>query len=190
MREIALHILDIAENSVAAGAKAATISILENADNDQLLVTIQDNGKGIDKERIAEVVDPFITSRTDRKVGLGIPLFKAAAELCNGGFEIKSEPGNGTIVQAMFQLSHIDRMPLGDVSNTFLNLLVAHPEINWKFNYTRILNGEDERFEFDDAPVKEALEDVPLCEPEVLTYLVTIFHDGIKEKQALNHLTD
>jgi len=110
MREIVLHLLDLAENSVTAGARAITISVCEDLVADRLTARIEDDGRGMDEETVRKVSDPFFTSRTTRKVGLGIPLLKEAAEACNGKMEIWSKPGAGTQIEASFQHSHIDRM--------------------------------------------------------------------------------
>ncbi len=135
MRELALHLLDIAENSVAAGARTIQISVDEDPKKDRLKMSVEDDGKGMDENMVARVTDPFITSRTTRKVGLGIPLLKAAAEACNGYLRITSAVGQGTRLEAEFQRSHIDRMPMGDLSGTLLELLVAWPQIHWIFRY-------------------------------------------------------
>lgn len=185
MREIALHILDLAENSVSAGASIITITIIEDLLRNQLSIKIEDDGKGMDQETVARVIDPFVTSRTTRKVGLGIPLLKAAAEGCNGHFEITSELGVGTAIMIEFEYDHIDRMPLGNVADTFLNLLIAHPENHWVFNYTNIQkSNEMHEFNFDDQPVKELLGDIPLTEPSVLSYLKNLFSEGFLEQSV------
>ena len=186
MREIALHLLDLAENSVSAGAKTVTISVCEDLRADRLSASIADDGRGMDAETVQKVTDPFYTSRTTRKVGLGIPLLKGAAEECNGGLTISSKPGFGTLVEVNFQQSHIDRMPLGNLTSTFLGLTVCHPETHWIFRYTaRGLVSED-TFEFDDQPVKETLEGLPLSHPDVLTYLRESLDQGLNEtRQAL-----
>jgi hypothetical protein len=183
LREIALHLLDIAENSVAAQASTVMISVCENLVDDTLRASVRDNGRGMDKELLARVTDPFITSRTTRKVGLGIPLLKAAAEACNGYLQLESMPGEGTYLVVEFQRSHIDRMPLGDISATFLTLIVAYPQINWIINYNVIHPEGAKEFNFNDEPIKECLEDVPLCEPEVLSYLRELFEGGISDLQ-------
>lgn len=136
MKEIALHLLDLAENSVSAGAQTVKITICEDLNTDVLTASIEDDGRGMDAETVRKVTDPFYTSRTTRKVGLGIPLLKGAAEETNGGLKIASQPGVGTRVEVTFQHSHIDRMPLGNLPTTFLGLSVAHPDIHWIFNYT------------------------------------------------------
>jgi len=112
VRELALHLLDIAQNSVAAQARNITISVIENTSADRLHLAVEDDGFGMNAETIQRVVDPFVTSRTTRSVGLGIPLLKAAAESCEGFLEIKSQVGVGTRVDVEFRRSHIDRMPL------------------------------------------------------------------------------
>jgi anti-sigma regulatory factor (Ser/Thr protein kinase) len=179
LRELALHILDIAENSISAGASQIRIKILENTIDDILEITIEDNGKGMDKETLQRITDPFVTSRTTRKVGLGIPFFKAAAEACEGQFEIESNYGLGTKVTATFKHSHIDRMPLGNIASTLITLLIGTPDIHWIFEY----QVNQHEFVFDDEPVKEILESIPLCEPSVMKYIRDIIEEGIKEVQ-------
>ncbi len=167
MRELALHLLDIAENSVAANAQNITISVNENSMADRLEMSVIDDGIGMDEATVARVVDPFFTSRTTRKVGLGLPFLKQAAEACNGSMQIHSTPGKGTRVVVEFQDSHIDRMPLGDLAGTFLSLLIANPDVQWDFNYT--VDGRE--FKFESASVTQALQGVPLSEPSILSYL-------------------
>lgn len=185
MREIALHLLDIAENSVAAQAKNIALVVCEDIPGDRLSASVQDDGKGMDAEMVARVVDPFVTSRTTRKVGLGIPLFKAAAEACNGRLEITSTVGKGTRLEVEFQRSHIDRMPLGDLAGTLLTLVVAYPDIHWTFLYQSILPSQTDpvAFEFDDQPIKKELDGVPLSEPEVLAFLRDILEQGVASIQ-------
>ena len=183
MREIVLHLLDLAENSVSAGAHAITISVCEDLDADRLTARIEDDGRGMDEETVRKVTDPFFTSRTTRKVGLGIPLLKEAAEASNGRLEIWSKVGAGTQVEVSFQHSHIDRMPLGNLSTVFLELTVAHPEIHWIFQYIARAHGSQETYEFNDEPVKEILGDVPLTYPDVLAYLRETLEEGLGAAQ-------
>lgn len=186
MREIALHLLDLAENSVSAGAHTIVISVCEDLRGDRLCASIQDDGRGMNAETVQRVTDPFYTSRTTRKVGLGIPLFKAAADECRGGLKISSTLGQGTLVEVEFQHSHIDRLPLGNLPATWLNLLVGHPETHWIFRYTARGQQTEDSFEFDDQPVKETLQDLPLTHPDVLGYLRESLEDGLREtRQAL-----
>ncbi len=185
MKEIALHLLDLAENSVSAGAKTVQISICEDQSADLLTTCIEDDGRGMTPEMVKMVTDPFVTSRVTRKVGLGIPLFKAAAEECGGGLEIQSTPAVGTRVEARFQHSHIDRMPLGNLPTTVLGLSVAHPEIHWIFRYTARANGAEKTFEYDDQPIKETLDGLPITHPEVLAWLRGMLEEGIAAAQKI-----
>ena len=185
MREIALHLLDLAENSAAAGAKNITICVCEDLPADRLSASVEDDGRGMDAETVKQVTNPFYTSRTTRKVGLGIPLLQGAAEECEGGLSVSSTPGVGTLVQVTFRHSHIDRMPLGNLPGTFLSLTVGHPEIHWIFQYcARGLHAE-ERYEFDDAPIKETLQDIPMSHPDVLAYLRENLEEGLKSAHTV-----
>lgn len=181
MRELALHILDIAENSIDACAGSIDITVIENTRDDRLTISIDDDGCGMDAETAAKVIDPFVTHRTTRKVGLGIPLLKEAAEACNGSLIIQSELGKGTRVKVDFQRSHIDRMPLGDLASTWLTLVVSHPETHWLFHYQL----DDARFDFDDAPIKAELGDIPLSEPPILAYIREMLYEGIAQTQVV-----
>jgi anti-sigma regulatory factor (Ser/Thr protein kinase) len=167
LRELALHILDLAENSLNARATLVTIEVNEDLAADRLTIRVQDNGRGMDVESVQRATDPFFTTRTTRRVGLGIPFLKQATELCNGSFQIESELGKGTTVVASFQHSHINRMPLGDMTNTILGLVVGYPQTD--FVYRHVLG--ERLFEFDTRPIKRELGDVSLSEPPVIEYL-------------------
>lgn len=167
MTEISLNILDVAENSTRAGASLVSITVDADFAADRLTVVIEDNGCGMTKEQLVQVTDPFFTSRKTRKVGLGIPFFKYAAECTGGSFSITSVPGTGTTVTAVFVLSHIDRMPLGDMNATIQTLIVCHPDTD--FNYTYRYNGSS--FTLDTRQVREILGDIPLNEPEVSAFI-------------------
>ena len=180
MREIALHLLDIAENSVAAESRNIHIDVIEDLHNDLLKVSVTDDGRGMDAETAKRVLDPFYTTRTTRKVGLGIPLLKLAAEQTEGGLSLETESGKGTRIEAHFQHSHIDRMPLGDVGTTFLTLLVSYPHIHWVFKYQTIaIDGSTKTFELDDEEIKAVLGDMSLTEPDVLKILRGMIEEGI-----------
>jgi len=141
MREIALHIMDIAENGIAAGADCIHIFVDEAVRENQLKIEIRDNGRGIPPDILEKVTDPFVTSRTTRRVGLGLSLLKAAAERCEGTFAIESEVGKGTRTIAGFRYDHIDRSPLGDIAGSVALLIAGHAEV--AFVYTHIINGKD-----------------------------------------------
>ena len=173
LRELALHILDLVENSQSAGATLVMIEVIEDAPSDRLTIRVADNGHGMDADLAARVADPFVTTRTTRRVGLGLPFLKQAAELCNGSLTIDSAPGVGTTVTAVFQNSHIDRMPMGDLPGTILTLVVGNPRLD--FVYRHIVDGK--AYEFDTRPLKEELGEVALSEPSVIGYL----KDTLKE---------
>jgi len=179
LRELSLHLLDIAENSIAAGARNICIRVTEDTRTDLLQMSVEDDGRGMDAETAASVVDPFVTTRTTRKVGLGIPLLKEAAELCNGGLTIHSQKGVGTTLEVQFQRSHIDRMPMGNLPAAVLQLVIANPQVHWIFDY----RFDDRAYEFDDAPIKQELDGVAMTEPPVLSCLREMLETGVLEIQ-------
>jgi len=179
MKELALHLLDIAENSVSAGAQSVSVAVEEDPARDRLRLSVCDDGPGMDPALLARVGDPFATTRTTRQVGLGIPLLKAAAEACNGSLQLASALGHGTCLAAEFQHSHLDRMPLGDLAGTWLTLLAAHPGVHWQFHY----RSGSAAFLFDDEDLKRELGDVPLTEPPVLCYLRETLTAGVSGVQ-------
>lgn len=167
MPEISLNILDVAENSTKAGASLIAITVHADTAADFLTVTIADNGCGMTEEQVKRVTDPFFTSRTTRKVGLGIPFFKYAAESTGGSFSIESQQGVGTTVTAVFVLSHIDRMPLGDITSTIHTLVIYHPECDFLYRY--IYN--EASFTLDTREFREILGDIPFDKPEISAYI-------------------
>jgi hypothetical protein len=177
MNEISLHILDIVENSTAAGASLINISILEDEALDNYEVVISDNGKGIATEMLDKVTDAFVTSRTTRKVGLGLPLFKQNAEQTGGSFKIESEVGKGTKTTAFFKLNNIDRPPLGDMAGVMTILVGSNPKID--FVYKHKVNERD--YVFDTRDVKLVLDDVPISDPEVRKYIKEMIDENLKE---------
>ncbi len=177
MREISLHILDIAQNSVKADASVVKITVDENISKDTLKVIIEDNGKGMSEEFLSSVTNPFTTERTTRKVGLGIPLIKMACENTGGSLKIESTLGKGTTLFATFIHSSIDRQPLGDVGGTILTLITSYGEID--FIYTHKFN--ENVFEIDTREIKKILGPVPFTEPGVYTWLKEYIEEGEKE---------
>lgn len=167
MTEISLNVLDVAENSIRANADSIQISVEINSVHDKLTIVITDNGCGMSSEQVAHVEDPFFTTRTTRTVGLGVPFFKYAAEITGGNFKITSEPGKGTVVTAVFVLSHIDRMPLGDMTSTIHTLITFNTNIHFTYSYTV----DDRSFILDTHEFKEVLGEVPLNSPEVSNYI-------------------
>lgn len=181
MKEIALHIMDIAENSIAAGAQSVEIIVKEDLPGNQLCITVEDNGRGMDEHTLAHIADPFVTGRTTRVAGLGIPFLKAAAEACNGDLRIVSSPGGGTRLEVEFDRNHIDRMPLGDLSGTVLTLVVGFPETDWIFRYQA--NGEE--FTFDAGLIKRELTGIPLTEPSILRFIRELLENGVRRVQRV-----
>ncbi len=137
MEDLSLHILDIMENSLAASANRIEITIAEDTLDDRLSLEIRDNGRGMDAEARSNALDPFYTTRTTRRVGLGLSLLAQAAKQSGGTFELVSEPGRGTTVRAAFQLNHPDMKPLGDIAETLRTILVSRPELDLQFRYTQ-----------------------------------------------------
>lgn len=182
-----MHLLDIAENGVTAGATKIEITVEEDLANDRLKVVVQDNGKGMDDQLLARITDPFVTSRTTRKVGLGIPLFKAAAEACQGQLQITSTLGAGTQLEVELKRSHIDRMPLGDLAGTWLVLIIGFPKVHWLFHYRAKTQADqaDTLFTFDDEPIKRELGEIPLTEPSILTFIKELLEEGVRGVQQV-----
>lgn len=128
-----MHILDVVENSVNAAASEVRIRVTEDIEKDLLSVEIEDNGRGMDRSTVDKVLDPFYTTGTTRRVGLGLPLLAQAARETGGDVEISSEPGRGTRIKACFRHSHIDRKPLGSMAETLATLIAGHPEIHFTY---------------------------------------------------------
>ncbi len=167
MQELSLNILDIAQNSIVAGADLIEIGVVCDTDGKMMTITVKDNGKGMDRQTLARVENPFFTSRTTRKVGLGIPLFKMAAEQTGGSFHIQSRPGEGTTITAVFDTESIDFMPLGEVWDTF-GILVQMNE-NIEFVYTAKKGREE--FVCDTRALKEVMEGMPLTDVAVVQWI-------------------
>ena len=167
MPDISLNVLDVAENSVRAKASRIEITVTADSVKDTLTIVIADNGCGMSPEMVERVTDPFFTTRKTRRVGLGVPFFKMAAEMSGGSFSIKSEVGIGTTVTAVFGLSHMDRMPLGDMASTMHQLITMHEEISYCYRYRY----DDDSFELDTDAFREILGDVSFAEPEVSSYI-------------------
>lgn len=167
MRELSLNVLDIAQNSIKAGADLIEIDVGQDTAADRLTIRIADNGCGMTPEQLAQVRDPFYTTRTTRKVGMGIPLFRMAAEMAGGALEMDSAPGEGTTVLATFRNSHIDRMPLGDMCATMTTLIRLNPTLD--FLYRRRV--DDALFVLDTRELREQLGEVPLNEPDVMAWI-------------------
>ncbi len=174
MRELSLHVLDLLQNSLEAGATEISVAVLENRRADRLEIEVVDNGRGMEPALARVVTDAFVTSRTTRRVGLGLPLLAQAAEHCGGGIAVKSVPGAGTSITATFQLSHIDRAPLGDMASTLLSVILQEPPVALRYRHQ-----VDERvFEFDTRTMAAELEGVPFSHPAILRWLREFLAEG------------
>ncbi|AFA49453.1 ATP-binding protein [Acetobacterium woodii] len=177
MKELSLHILDITQNSIRAKAKLVKLTIFESRDNNELTIIIEDDGCGIPADMLLTITDPFVTTRTTRKVGLGLSLFKAAAEACNGYFEITSTPGVGTKVVGSFERDHIDRVPLGNMADTILTMVMSFGATDLIYEHTI----DKQQFIFDTREIKETLEVESLNEPDILNWIRGFVKEGLEE---------
>lgn len=167
MQDLSLHILDIAENSISAGATKIEISIREDTRRNTFELEIKDNGRGMDESALKKAADPFFTTRTTRKVGLGIPLLSQAAKAAEGELTLNGMKGQGTRLTARFQHDHIDRKPLGDIGQTITVLIASQPDRDFIYSHER--NGRS--FRLDTSEIRKTLEDVPLNSPDVLNFV-------------------
>lgn len=176
MRELSLHILDIVENGITAGGDCIWIEVDEARAKDRLKIVIRDNGSGMPPEKIQNINDPFITSRTTRRVGLGLSLLSAAAGRCDGTVRVDSRPGNGTEITATFRYQHIDRAPLGDMAATIGSLIIGNPGID--FVYSHRIDGKE--FSLDTREIRNEMEALSLSNPVVVHHLSESIRSALK----------
>jgi len=176
MNELSLHILDVCENSIKADAKLIEIIITENIEDNLFRIDIIDNGHGMNELTLSEVSDPFFTTRTTRNVGLGLSLFKMAAEMTNGNMVIASKVNKGTTVTTIFGHDHIDRAPLGDIEDTIIILALNEKDIDIYYKHTF----NNKVFVFDTREVKTILEGIPFTDYNVITWIKNDIREGIK----------
>jgi signal transduction histidine kinase len=177
MNELALHILDIAQNSLTAGAKHLRITVDEDPVADTLALIIADDGKGMSEALLSSVTSPFATTRTTRKVGLGVPLLKMTAEMTGGSFDIESREGVGTTLTARYVPSSVDMLPLGDMGATVLLLVQQAPEVH--LVYQRRRGGQS--FTLDTDEIARELDGVPLDNPDVLAFIQGYVEENERE---------
>lgn len=186
MRELSLNVMDIAQNSISAGASLITVAVEEDVLGDTLSISISDNGRGMTPEQVEHVTDPFFTTRTTRSVGLGVPLFKMEAEMTGGSFSIQSTLGVGTSTSAVFKPSSVDMIPLGDINGTIGMLVLMNPDLD--FVYTRkkrLESGEEREFALRTQELREVLgEDVPLNAPDVTLWVKEYLEENTAELEA------
>lgn len=176
MKDIAEHILDITQNSISAGATLIQVKIHCSVPENYYQLIIEDDGSGMDKQTLQQVTDPFYTSRTTRKVGLGIPLLKQNAEITGGHFSIHSKLGEGTLIQAHFVYDSIDRVPEGDIAGTIVFLSATNADIAFEFEYAT----HKQNYIFDTREIKKVLGDMPLYTHEIKAYLKEMLEENIK----------
>lgn len=177
MRELALHLLDVAQNSLEAGARNVEIVVEEKTEDDRLTLKVVDDGRGMGPELLAKVLDPFVTTRTTRRLGLGLPLLSAAAQRCEGDVAIGSSLGHGTSVTATFRRSHIDRAPLGDVGSVLIAVMLSQPTPHLIYRHTL----DDATFVLDTDDVQRQLGDVPITQSAVIQWLRSYIDESIAE---------
>jgi len=176
MRELSLHILDVAENGITAGGNCIWIEVDEDRKADQLKIVIRDNGRGMPVEKLENIDDPFITTRTTRRVGLGLSLLATAARRCEGTMHVDSKPGKGTEISATFGFNHIDRAPLGDMAATITTLIMGNPGID--FVYSHQIDGNEYRL--DTREIRAEMEDLSLSDPIVIHHLAETIRAALK----------
>ena len=176
MRDLSMHVLDIAQNSIKAGAALVTVSFVHDG-NGRLTFSVVDDGCGMSPDFLSRVTDPFTTSRTTRRVGLGIPMLKQSAEMCGGTFAIESEVGVGTTISASFDTRNIDCIPLGDICDSLLTLVVLNPnEPEFLFQ----ASSPKAEAVFDTRQLREVLGGVPLNEPDVIAWMKESIEEEFK----------
>jgi len=174
MNELSLHILDICQNSIKAEAELITINIEEDVKNNFYKIVIADNGKGMDKKTLNEATHPLFTTRLTRKVGMGLPLFKMAAEKCNGSFIINSVLNEGTMISAIFEHNHIDRAPLGNIGQTLI--VLALNEKKTDIYYEHLKSGR--KYIFDTREMRKILNDIPFTDNAVIKWIKDNIRNG------------
>lgn len=174
MLELALHVLDILQNAAEAGAENVALTIVEDLAGNRLRIIVTDDGRGMDAETAARVLHPFYTTRSTRHVGLGLPLFRMAAEAAGGSLSLRSAPGQGTTVTAVFQYDHPDRQPLGDMAGTVLAFLLGGRPVRLQYGH-RV---GDAVFEVDSADIRAGLGDLPFSLPEVAQWLAAFLQEN------------
>lgn len=177
MLTLADHILDIAENSIRAGATLIEISIEEDSRSDSLTLEIKDDGQGMNPDILKKVLDPFYTTKTVRRVGLGLPLLKDAAQRAGGTFRIESQENTGTTVKATFGLHHLDRQPLGAIISILVILIISNSQVDFFYKHRH----NDRQFGMDTREIRKEIEDVPINHPEVIKYIRGVIEEGLSE---------
>jgi len=179
MEDLSLHVLDVAENGISAGASVIRISIEENLEADLLTIVIEDNGKGMSPEFLDKVLDPFVTTRSTRRVGLGLSLFEQSAMEADGALNIESTIGIGTKIVVTMRHGHIDRKPMGDMASTILTLIEGNPSVDFVYNHKK----DAEAYVLDTREIRSELGAVPLNHPQVVSLIKENLAEGLGQIQ-------
>lgn len=177
MLELAQNILDVAENSIRAGAKLIVISVIEDSAKNLLTIEISDDGCGMEEKEVRKALDPFYTTKNVRRVGLGLPLLTDAAQMSGGRLDLKSQAGKGTKVTATFQLNHIDRQPLGNISSTLISLIAANSNVDFIYDHWH----NDRQFKLDTRLIRNEIDNIPISHPEIVKYIRGVIEEGLRE---------
>ena len=182
MRELSDNIMDIAQNSISAGASLTEVHIRVSHADDRITFVFKDDGCGMSEDLVKAVIEPFTTTRKTRKVGLGLPLLKQTAEMTGGTLDIRSTVGVGTTVTATFGLDHIDRPPMGDVAGAWFSLVVMNPEKEFLFTY----DYDGQVFTFDTREIRAAVAPIPLNQMEISAWIQECLQSEINELHGGN----
>lgn len=182
MKEISLHILDIAQNSIHAEASRISVEIKEDRINNVLTVAITDNGTGMSEDQIRKTLNPFYTTKR-KKTGLGIPLFKQHAEMAGGDLNIHSELNKGTKLIATFEYNNIDRQPIGEITKTLTGLIRSYPQVHFIYSHSV----DKKQFVFDTEEIKAELDGIPIHSAEIISFIQQMIDENIREIGVLQN---
>lgn len=183
MLELAQNILDIAENSIRAGASFISVNINENTGDNLLTIEISDNGCGMNEQEINNALDPFYSTKKVRRIGLGLPLLADAAREAGGKLNLQSSIGQGTKVTATFTYNHIDRQPLGNMTATLVTIIAANPDIDVVYNHSR----DNRHFTLDTRLLISEINDISICHPQIVKYIRKTIKDGLRKIKTEAH---
>ncbi|WP_273399161.1 ATP-binding protein [Traorella massiliensis] len=179
MADLSMYLLDITSNSIRANASHIMIRFEDSKKKNEISLEIIDDGRGMDAEMVEKVQNPFFTTRTTRKIGLGIPFFKELAEQCEGHFELESKVNEGTRIKCTMKKDHWDVPPRGDIGDALVLALCMNEAIHIHFDYI----SDEKHFSFDSQEIREILGDVSICEAEISSWCKAYINEGIKEEE-------
>jgi hypothetical protein len=175
--ELSMHIMDIVENSVKAGASHISISVIETNERDEMQLLIEDNGTGMDESMLKRAQDPFVTTKQGKKVGLGLSMLSEAARKSGGEMRVSAIRGKGTVVEANFGLTHVDRQPLGDMVESLMVLLIGNPDVEFTYHHQK----DDVVFHWSTMELPNHLRDLPRCSARVMEFIRAKLQNGLNK---------